>query len=93
MESIEWMAWTWPTALFFIGIVIALATMIYIAVVKKPAGKVGILGLTTFPGDRLFISLLGSAFILLLWMAFTDKTVWIASAIALGYSVFVFRFV
>lgn len=93
MQGIEWMGWTWPTGLFFLGILMALIVMIAIAVIKKPVGKVGILGLTTFPGDRLFMSLLGSAFILLLWMAFTDKTVWIASAIALCYTTFVFRFV
>ena len=60
------MAWTWPTAFVFIGIFSAMAILIMLEV-RYPGGQErrGILGLTTSRGDRLLISLLGSAFIFL----------------------------
>lgn len=62
--SLAWMAWTWPTAAFFIGIGLALAGMT-IWELRRPGGgaRRGVLGLDTTRGDRLFITLLGSAFI------------------------------
>ncbi len=64
-EFITWMAWTWQTAAFFIFIALCLTAMV-IWEKKSPGGgpRKGILGLDTTRGDRLFISLLGSAFII-----------------------------
>ena len=45
----------------------------------------------TTRGDRLFISLLGAAYIHLLWLAFFGKPLWAASALALVWAVLVFR--
>ena len=61
---LSWMAWTWPTALVFVGIFSAIAVLIVIEI-RSPGGaeRRGILGLTTTRGDRLFIALLGSVYI------------------------------
>ena len=58
-DFITWMAWTWPTASFFIFI----ALLYYCDVFwekKVPGGspRKGVLGLDTTRGDRLFVSLL-----------------------------------
>jgi predicted small integral membrane protein len=53
----------------------------------------GILGLDTTRGDRLFISLLGSAFIHLGWLAFAGQSLWGALAISIAFTVAVFRWV
>ena len=53
----------------------------------------GILGLDTTRGDRLFISLLGSAYIFLIWLAITDAPLWGPLAIAVVYTGSVFRWV
>jgi predicted small integral membrane protein len=53
----------------------------------------GILGLDTTRGDRLFISLLGSAFIHLGWLAFAGQSPWRALAISVVFAVAVFRWV
>ena len=53
----------------------------------------GILGLDTTRGDRLFISLLGSAFICLAWLGLVGPNLWGALAIALVYALAVFRYV
>jgi predicted small integral membrane protein len=67
--GLSWMAWTWPTAAFFIFILLALVTM-GVWEWRSPGGnpRRGVLGLDTTRGDRLFISLLGSAFIFLAWL-------------------------
>ena len=63
-EFITWMAWTWQTAAFFVFIAICLTAMI-LWEKRVPGGtpRRGALGLDTTRGDRLFISLLSSAFI------------------------------
>jgi len=52
-----------------------------------------VLGLDTTRGDRLFISLLGSAYIHLAWLAFTSAPLWGATIIAAIYFLAVFRWV
>ena len=93
-DFITWMAWTWPTASFFIFIA-ACITVMYFWEKKVPGGspRRGILGLDTTRGDRLFLSLLGSAFIHLIWLALMPFSLWIASLLSLIYSILVFRFV
>ena len=93
-EFITWMAWTWQTATFFIFIALCLTAMV-IWEKKSPGGnpRKGILGLDTTRGDRLFISLLGSAFIHLFWLALVGSVLWIATIICIGYAVVVFRYV
>ena len=44
-------------------------------------------------GDRLFISLLGSAFIFLAWLAFMGPPLWAPLGIAIVYAIIVFRWV
>jgi predicted small integral membrane protein len=57
------------------------------------APRHGILGLDTTRGDRLFISLLGSAFIFLAWLGVMGTPLWGALAISLAYAFVVFRWV
>ena len=93
-DFITWMAWTWPTASFFIFIALCICVM-YFWEKKVPGGspRKGILGLDTTRGDRLFVSLLGSAFIHLAWLGLAGSMLWIASIICIGYTIIVFRYV
>src|SRR3979409_1767450 len=70
MENIAWMAWTLPTAIFFVLLSMTLAVMTWLAVAYPEAQRVGILRLPTTRGDRLFISLIMPAVIHLLWIGF-----------------------
>lgn len=92
--NFSWMAWTLPTALFFLSI---LALLIGMAVWEyfSPGGnpRVGILHFETTRGDRLFVSLLGSAFIHLAWLGLVGPNVWWALALSLVYAVGVFKLV
>ncbi|SMH36618.1 DUF2160 domain-containing protein [Azospirillum agricola] len=88
----QWMAWTLPTALFFVGIAVMLAAMTVWELVSPTAEAKGFLPMRTTRGDRLFIGLLGSAFLHLGWLAATDATLWGALAVSLLWTAFVIRF-
>ncbi len=92
--DLSWMAWTWPTATFFIFIALCITTM-GIWEYYRPGGdpRYGIFRLETTRGDRLFISLLGSAFIFLAWLFFIGAPLWWPTGIAIVWFVFVFRYV
>ena len=92
--GLSWMAWTWQTAAFFAFIAAALIAM-SIWEIKRPGGdpRHGVLGLDTTRGDRLFISLLGSAYIHLAWLALASGPLWWATLICLVYAFLVFRYV
>ena len=94
MDFLGWMAWTWQTAAFFGFILCCLITMT-IWEWRRPGGdpRRGILALDTTRGDRLFISLLGSAFILLGWLAFFGTPLWGGMGICVVYAFCVFRWV
>jgi predicted small integral membrane protein len=90
--NFAWMAWTLPTALFFITILVLLVGMgvwEYISPGGNP--RVGILRFETTRGDRLFISLLGSAFIHLAWLGLVGPNLWWALALSVVYAIGVFK--
>lgn len=106
MENIAWMAWTLPTAIFFALLSTTLGVMTWLAVAYPEAERVGILRIPTTRGDRLFISLIMTAVIHLLWIGFvgTDtiltipvgegielSSLWLATVISLGSAVAIFR--
>lgn len=88
---LSWMAWTWPTALVFIGIFSAMG-ILTILEVKYPGGaeRKGVLGLTTTRGDRLFISLLGTVYIFLTWLGLLGMPLWAPLGMCIAWAVFCF---
>jgi predicted small integral membrane protein len=107
MENIAWMAWTLPTAIFFVLLASTLAVMTWLAIAYPEAERVGILRIPTTRGDRLFLSLILAAVIHLLWIALvgTDTiltlpigeegieltSLWLATVISLVSAVAIFR--
>ncbi len=90
----SWMAWTRATAGFFIFIVLAISSMgVWEYYSPGGAPRRGVLAIDTTRGDRLFISLLGSAFIFLAWLFFVGSPLWWPLGIAIIWGVFVFRYV
>ena len=88
-----WMAWTFPVALFFVIIASLLITFTLLAIRYPETPRVGVLRIETTRGDRLFISLLGSAFINLGWLFFFGAPLWGALILCLVYVAAVFRWV
>jgi predicted small integral membrane protein len=106
--DIAWMAWTWQTGLFFLLLAATFCVMTSLAIRYPEAERYGLLRIPTTRGDRLFLSLLGAAFIHLAWIGFVGaeaivtlhfagglevSSVWIASLISLIYAAAVFRWV
>jgi predicted small integral membrane protein len=89
----DWMAWTLPTALFFASIASALAVMSVLARLRPSTTRLGVLGIETTRGDRLFLTLLGSAFINLAWIGLTDLPQYLALVICAVFAFCVFRWV
>jgi predicted small integral membrane protein len=79
---LSWMAWTMPSALFFIGIASLLLVMTVLEIRKPCVERKSWLPISTTRGDRLFIGLLSSAFVHLLFLGLTDLTLWIAFVIS-----------
>lgn len=63
--DLNWMAWTWQTAVFFLTILTFLISMTIWCVVSPQVPRKGILRFETTRGDRLFISF--SAALLFVW--------------------------
>lgn len=89
----EWMAWTHPTAIFFAVIALLLITFTVLAIRFPETPRVGVLRIETTRGDRLFITLLGSAFINLAWLGFVGVSQPYALIVCLIYAAAVFRWV
>lgn len=89
----DWMAWTWPTAIFFLVIASLLITFTILAIKFPETPRTGILRIETTRGDRLFITLLGSAFINLAWLGLVGANQPFALIVCLIYAAAVFRWV
>ena len=87
----NWMAWTLPTALFFLGIAVLLLVMVLVELKRPGTDRRGFFPLVTSRGDRLFISLLGAAYVHLLWLGLTSLPLVLASLIAVAVGIVVMR--
>jgi predicted small integral membrane protein len=70
--NLEWMAWTLPTAILFATLFLMIAAMTVLSLISPSVPRKGFLPMTTTRGDRLYIGLLGAAFINLIWLGVTD---------------------
>ena len=90
---LDWMAWTWPTAAFFLVIAALLVTFTVLAIRYPETPRTGVLGIETTRGDRLFVTLLGSAFINLAWLGLVPAPQPWALVACAAYAAAVFRWV
>lgn len=83
-DMLNWMAWTLPTALFFVGIGLILVIMTVYEVIRPCQPRKGFLPIATTRGDRLFISLLASGFIHLAVIGSSDLSIWFGFGLSLA---------
>jgi predicted small integral membrane protein len=106
VDQFAWMAWTPQTGLFFALLAGTLTAMTMLALARPEAERVGVLGIPTTRGDRLFISLVTAAVIHLIWVGIAGtstiltlpigegievSSLWLATAISLVVAVGIFR--
>jgi predicted small integral membrane protein len=98
----EWMAWTTPTAVFFISIGLMLAGMTVWEIQSPTSLHKGFLPIQTTRGDRLFIGLVAAAYTnlafvgisgkLAQWMSLEgDPSIWISFVLSMGLIVLIMR--
>ena len=78
---LDWMVWTTPVAVFFSVIVLMLIGMTIWEIQSPTTLRKGFLPMATTRGDRLFIGLLGAAYINL---AFVGLSGWLAQFLSLS---------
>ena len=99
---LDWMVWTTPVAVFFSCIALMLAGMTIWEIKSPTTLRKGFLPIATTRGDRLFIGLLGAAYINLAFVGLSgkfaeglqleqDPSVWISFAISIAALVLVMR--
>ena len=97
-----WMAWTLPVAIFFACIVLMLIGMTWWEIKSPTVMRKGFLPIATTRGDRLFIGLLGAAYLNLLFVAVSEKmvgwfglasepSIWISFALSMGLLALILR--
>jgi len=89
--ALEWMAWTLPTAVFFICIALMLIGMGVWQALVPSIERIGLLPIATTRGDRLFIGLLSGAYIHLAWVGFTDLSLWWALGLTIAWIIALLR--
>ena len=89
---LDWMAWTVPSAPVFVFIFSCIG-LLAVLELRTPGGdpRVGVLGIETTRGDRLFISILGTVFIMLAWLGLYGTPLWGGLAIAIVWWVLVWK--
>ena len=82
VAGLGWMVWTAPTAAVFAGLAVLLVTMTVWGHWSPPVARRGLLRIETDRGDRLYIGLISGAVVLVVWIAVTDASMWVALAVA-----------
>lgn len=80
---LQWMVWTLPTAMVFVGLAVLLTAMAVWAKVSPPVARRGFLRIETDRGDRLYIGLVSAGLVLAGWIAVSDLSMWWALGCAL----------
>lgn len=97
-----WMVWTTPVAVFFIGIALMLIGMTVWEIKSPTTLRKGFLPIATTRGDRLFIGLLGAAYINLAfvglagriaeWLSLEQEpSIWISFVLSMGFLALMMR--
>ena len=99
---LDWMVWTTPVAVFFSVIVLMLVGMTIWEIKSPTTLRKGFLPMATTRGDRLFIGLLGAAYInlcfvgmsgwLAQWLSLSEEpSIWISFALSVLWLIGVMR--
>ena len=89
---LDWMAWTWQSAVFFGFVVFMLVVLTLLAIFRPETPRVGILRFPTTRGDRFFVTMVGSAIIFILWMRFGGGALWYPLGASVLYGIAMFTF-
>lgn len=82
LALLDWMVWTSATVVFALAVLGGLIAVTVLAVVVPSTPRKGFLPMPTARGDRIYISLLGTGLVMVLFVVLTDLPLPIGLAIA-----------
>ena len=88
---LDWMAWTWQTALFFGFIAFMLIVLTLLAIYRPETPRIGILRFPQLVAIA-SVTLIGSAYIFIFWMRFGGGSLFYPLCAAVLYGIAMFKF-
>lgn len=86
MDNLGWMYWTLPSGLFFGGLFLAIFVLGIWDVYHPHVNRKGFFPMATSPGDRLFIGIISTIGIHLIWLAlFQMAFLWVATLLSIAW--------
>lgn len=89
VDTFGWMYWTWPSALFIFGIFGSITFLSILSKYKPNVDRKGFFPMETGRGDRLFIGILSTIGIFLIWLGIFGDNMLIITTIIAGIWFFV----
>ena len=84
IDQFGWMRWNWPSAFFFIALFGAIAGFTVWDFVSPGVRRKGLFPIETTRGDRLFIGVVMTVGLFLLWLAIAgNQALWGAAVLAM----------
>ncbi|AVG24469.1 DUF2160-like integral membrane protein [Pontimonas salivibrio] len=88
---LDWMYWTTPVAITFSGIIVMIAGMTIWGHYRTPILRKGFLGIVTDRGDRLYISIITFALLMVLSFAFEVPSALLSALVAASVSAVILK--
>ena len=84
VDQFRWMQWNWAGSLFFAFLCLSIAGLTLWDVLTPQNSRKGFLPIPTTRGDRLFIGIMTSIGIVLIWLALIgNQALWLALVVLL----------
>jgi predicted small integral membrane protein len=88
IDEFRWMQWNWAGSVFFILLFLSIAGLTVWDAIAPGSSKKRLLPIATTRGDRLFIGIMGSIGLALLWLALIgNQALWLALLLVATYNV------
>ena len=88
---LDWMVWTSGTVIFAIAVFGGLLAITGLAIAFPSAPRKGFLPIRTARGDRIYISLLATGLVMVMWIILTDRPLMIGLAVAIVVAIPIVR--
>ena len=91
LAFLDWMVWTSGTVVFAIAVFAGLLAITTLAIAFPSTSRKGFLPIRTARGDRIYISLLATGLVMVLWIVMTDRPLMIGLALAVVVATSIIR--
>jgi predicted small integral membrane protein len=87
IDEFRWMQWNWAGTVFIAFLILSITCLTVWDAIAPGVRKKGFLPIATTRGDRLFIGIMSSIGLILIWLALVgNQTLWLAFALLAGFN-------